>query len=105
MITELVTALLIQAAGPNLRCAGSDWLIAGCTHGEHREAREARDAQQRNAAARERTLTLLRAGDCHAAVIAALDTGDLGFATEVRNFCAARVPAPAETPRPEPKAP
>lgn len=74
---------------PNMRCAGGDWLLAGCTIGAHREAREAREAQQRAASAHQQTMDFLRAGDCSAAINAALGTGDLQFATEVRSFCAA----------------
>jgi hypothetical protein len=79
-------------AGPDMACAGNDWLLAGCTLGSHREAREARATQQRANAARESAMNLLRAGDCEAAVGAALDTGDLRFATDVRAFCAAGSP-------------
>lgn len=83
--------------GPDMSCAGGDWLIAGCSYGAHREAREAREAQQRAATARDRAMALLRQDDCRGAVNAALDTGDLRFATEVRAFCA--TPAlPATTP-------
>jgi hypothetical protein len=70
-----------------LRCAGGDWLLAGCTIGAHREAVRIRDARQAATTARERAMALLRQGDCQGAVLAALDTGDLNFATQVRTFC------------------
>lgn len=82
-----------EVRGPDARCAGGDWLLAGCTIGDHREAREARAAQQRATAARERAMSFLRGGDCQGAVNAALDTGDLAFATQVRTFCSTPSPA------------
>lgn len=77
-----------RVAGPDPACAGGDWLIAGCSYGAHREAREAREAQQRVSAARAETMRLLQAGDCQGAVRASLQTNDLSFAREVRDFCA-----------------
>lgn len=71
------------------RCAGGDWWLSGCTRGQHNAAREREQTQARVRESRERVMTLLRAGDCPAAVNAALETGDLQFATDVRAFCAA----------------
>lgn len=71
-----------------LECAGGDWWLVGCSRGAHNEAVRIRDERARQAAARDRVMALLRQGDCQGAVTAALDTGDLGFATEVRTFCA-----------------
>ena len=76
-------------------CAGGDWWLIGCSRGAHDDALRARAQQQRSAAARDRAMTLLRSNDCQGAVNAALDTGDLQFATDVRAFCAA-APQPAQ---------
>lgn len=77
-----------------MRCAGGDWFLAGCTLGAHREAVRLRDANNNRQAAQDRAMGLLRAGDCAGATAAALDTGDLDFATQVRAFCAAGNAAP-----------
>jgi hypothetical protein len=72
------------------RCAGGDWLLAGCTIGEHRAAREARAAETQATTSRERVIALLRSGDCAGATSAALDTGDIRLAADVRAFCSAQ---------------
>lgn len=78
-------------------CAGGDWLLAGCTWGQHSEAKRQRDASALAGRVRAETMTMLRAGDCQGAVNKALETGDLGFATEVRQFCAVTPPAANST--------
>lgn len=70
-------------------CAGGDWFLAGCTLGEHREAVRLRDAAATATDLRGEVILLVRDGNCLGAINAALDGGDLGLATEVRNFCAA----------------
>lgn len=72
-------------------CADGLWLLA-CTRGQHEAALAVRNRRIRADAAREETMSLLQAGDCTGAVRAALGTGDLEFATQVRTFCASATP-------------
>lgn len=76
-----------RSRAPTARCAGGDWLLAGCTLGEHRAARDARANQVQAQTSRERVIALLRSGDCAAATSAALDAGDIRLAADVRAFC------------------
>lgn len=69
------------------RCAGGDWFLIGCTRTMHNDAVAEREARLTSQAARTRAMGLLRDGDCRGALAAALDTGDLDFATQVRAFC------------------
>lgn len=71
------------------RCAGGDWFLNSCSLGAHQEAVRLRAEQQRLTAARERVMDMLRQGDCAGATAAALDTGSLDFATQVRAYCSA----------------
>ena len=73
-----------EADSDSERCAGRDWLLAGCTTGERDAARARQEARE----AREAVFALLADGDCDSAVTAALRLNDLAFAREVRDFCA-----------------
>lgn len=76
----------------DMACAGGDWWMVDCSLGAHREAVRLRDARRQAEAGRAQAMDHLRAGDCQAAVNAALGTNDLEFATQVRSFCAATPP-------------
>jgi hypothetical protein len=77
-----------QPAQPE-RCAGGDWLIAGCTVGEHRAAKDRAAAAKILEARRKAVGLAIAEGRCDDALKIALTDGDLDLAERIKSLCRA----------------